>query len=579
MFRELGIFVLLVATPSFAQFAQLAATDDGSQLYFTSQLQLRGATSTSSSHFAGEARLFRFGPDGVTLFAERGSLASQFTSGSDPGVAGPQVSGDGSVVGFTFRFVCPTDPQCMQSIDEGEIRGQQTLDAGPGTLQLSHNGRWALLTQMVSNGSPDAPPAITFTSTLIDLVTGQRTDVPPPPNPATHTLASDGTLLVQPPAGPISVWKQGQFTPILWPSGLAAGFMSMTLTDDAKTLLLLGFSKASIPAVEIVAIDVASGKATTLFETQDASQPPTLLGASSDGQTVLYRVNRPGAFNGPAYFATGSGQTIHINLPEGEFVSDGTLTGPGDLALLATTGGRIVKATRSTGAIDTLIPATPFCDMASQVAAGSLTHLSCSVTGSASDLQGQILISGMLAPVLRAQSGEIDVQVPWEASANFAGDLSLRTPSISPFESRQEIEVLAFWPAFVTADPGQSSLFGLDIIKGDWSGLLTAQPGPGDIVNLYLTGLGPVNGPVQTGVPASLTTLNPIVGTVTCRFDPQKEDAQTLFAGLAPGMIGVYQVTFRMPADAGAAPITGMTCNAEAPSGSSTIGVFGIISQ
>jgi len=573
-----GLSLLFVATPVLAQFAQLSATDDGNQLYFTSQLMLRGATSTSASR-APEARLYRYGPDGVTLFAERGSLASQHVSGTGAGVANPQVSGDGSVAGFTFTYVCLTDPQCMSPGEEGEIRGQRTLDAGPGTLQLSHNGRWALLTQTISNLSPGTIQPPTYVSTLMDLTTGQRTDVPPPPYPTARTLASDGTLLVQPSAEPLSLWKQGQTSPIPLPAGLFVNTGSMTLSDDATTLVVAGFFQASIPAVglpdvEMMTIDVASGNVTTLFTAQDSKHGPVLMAASNNGQVVLFRLTRPGALNGPAYFANAAtGQTIAIDLPDGEFVSDGTLTGPGDVAFLVTTGGRIVKATQSTGAIDTLFPATPSCDTTYPVAAGSLTYLACSIIGSASDLQGQILINGTPVPVLSAQGGVIGVQVPWEARGTLNNTLSLNSQSASPFDASQPITVLDSNPQFLAADPGQSSLLGLDIVKGDWSGLLTTQPGPGDIVYVYMTGLGPVRNPVQTGVPASLTTPNPVTGTFACRFQPQKEDAETLFAELAPGMIGIYQVAFRMPADAGAAPITGIACNLQTPGGGSSIGV------
>ena len=41
------MFLLFLATPVRAQFAELAATDDGKQLFFTSQLILKGAEPSS----------------------------------------------------------------------------------------------------------------------------------------------------------------------------------------------------------------------------------------------------------------------------------------------------------------------------------------------------------------------------------------------------------------------------------------------------------------------------------------------------------------------------------------------------
>ncbi|MDQ6698891.1 MAG: hypothetical protein M3Z36_01745 [Acidobacteriota bacterium] len=67
---------------------------------------------------------------------------------------------------------------------------------------------------------------------------------------------------------------------------------------------------------------------------------------------------------------------------------------------------------------------------------------------------------------------------------------------------------------------------------------------PGDTLIIYATGLGPVTPPAITGEPASLVVLfrasNPIsvlVGSVP--HDPA-------FAGLAPGLVGVYQVNLRV---------------------------------
>jgi uncharacterized protein (TIGR03437 family) len=63
---------------------------------------------------------------------------------------------------------------------------------------------------------------------------------------------------------------------------------------------------------------------------------------------------------------------------------------------------------------------------------------------------------------------------------------------------------------------------------------------------MYLTGLGAVEGMVPTGASTPFGSLFPIRGHFTCRFSPYTQDAATLFAGLAPGLTGIYQVTFQM---------------------------------
>jgi uncharacterized protein (TIGR03437 family) len=108
---------------------------------------------------------------------------------------------------------------------------------------------------------------------------------------------------------------------------------------------------------------------------------------------------------------------------------------------------------------------------------------------------------------------------------------------------------------------GQTAIFPIEIIKGDWSGFQTTQPHAGDIVYLYMTGLGPVSGPVHTGIPAPLDIVEPLQSPLTCTFTPQTTPAQTLFAGLAPGLVGIYQVAFRIPEDANTKPFNGLQCS------------------
>lgn len=559
-----GMLLLLLSVPATAQFAQLSATDDGKQLYFTSQLQLQDVTSASVSPFP-EARLYSWGSNGVTLFAERGALASPHVGGSSSGVQFPQATGDGSLVGFTFVDVCPTDPQCTTSISEGEIRGLQTLDLGQGSVQLSHNGRWALLTKTVYPNTPGVPLVPTITSTLIDLATGEHTGVPNAPGFGTpvHTLASDGTLVVQPDSQPLSLWKRGQLSPIPLPSDAMIAPTQAWLSDDGSTLVTPGFSKQAAPPVGIgiFALDLASGRLTVLVPSTDPVHIPFLIGVSRDGQTVLYHSSQPNSPAGPAYVVS-RGQSIPIQLPDGEFVSDGTLTGGGDVAFLATTRGRIVKVAVASGALETVVPNTPYCSAPFPAGVpGSRLHLACTVAGSTSELQGNILFDGIPAPVLAAQAGEIDVQVPWEVTPKLGrSELSFRGTYSSPFAASQPINMATALPAILGAPAGQKSLFGLALVKGDWSGLVDAQPGPGGLFYAYMTGLGPVRDPVATGAPAPLDTPDPILGELKCRFLPQSQDFETVFAGLAPGYLGIYQVAFRMPADAGAAPINGYRC-------------------
>jgi hypothetical protein len=71
---------------------------------------------------------------------------------------------------------------------------------------------------------------------------------------------------------------------------------------------------------------------------------------------------------------------------------------------------------------------------------------------------------------------------------------------------------------------------------------------PGEILVLFMTGLGPVNRPVPPGRPAPLDPASTTLAPVVCQWDPAAGGpyADVLFAGLAPGQIGTYQLNVRV---------------------------------
>ena len=118
--------------------------------------------------------------------------------------------------------------------------------------------------------------------------------------------------------------------------------------------------------------------------------------------------------------------------------------------------------------------------------------------------------------------------MPWDAQAGLTVNLKVVTQVGGPSESTAQAVMIpvASAPALVNSQTPVA-------YHQDWSGPVTM-----DIVYLYATGLGPVQPAAQTGVPAGAA-----MGTL-----PLSCNAPLMYAGLAPGLIGYYQLNVRMPA-------------------------------
>jgi uncharacterized protein (TIGR03437 family) len=89
-------------------------------------------------------------------------------------------------------------------------------------------------------------------------------------------------------------------------------------------------------------------------------------------------------------------------------------------------------------------------------------------------------------------------------------------------------------------------------IIADPSVVPDARPArPGEIIELYATGLGPAQTPVASGTIAPMQVI-PTTNRVRVSIGGTTlSDADILYAGLAPGNIsGLYQINVRVPATA-----------------------------
>ena len=90
------------------------------------------------------------------------------------------------------------------------------------------------------------------------------------------------------------------------------------------------------------------------------------------------------------------------------------------------------------------------------------------------------------------------------------------------------------------------------VLHTDYSLVTEASPArPGEVIQVFLTGIGPVFPTINDGAPGGATanTLNQVTpGTVKGYIDNLTSEIS--YAGLAPGLAGLYQVNMKVPDDA-----------------------------
>lgn len=163
--------------------------------------------------------------------------------------------------------------------------------------------------------------------------------------------------------------------------------------------------------------------------------------------------------------------------------------------------------------------------------------------------QTQVYFGLRSAPLYFTSGGQVNAQIPWEYSTD---------NTVQAVVVRNGAASLPVPVALGSAGPGIFLVReGAGVIVNATTGQLVDSSNgvrQGEVIVIYASGLGPVNGSVQTGVPASSTELEPTRGVVDVLLSAsgQTVHAQTLFAGSAPGFIGVNQVNARIPQDAAA---------------------------
>lgn len=152
-----------------------------------------------------------------------------------------------------------------------------------------------------------------------------------------------------------------------------------------------------------------------------------------------------------------------------------------------------------------------------------------------------VTIGGLAAPLYFVSPGQINYLVPVEIPLGTAELVVKRGEAAS---AARVVRVVAATPGIFTANGGAGTPF---VVHASNYGLVTEQnpARPGEILVIFCAGLGPTNPPSVTGEPNPPMPA-PLIADTEFYSVVESRVARTLYAGLAPGFAGLYQVNFQL---------------------------------
>ena len=344
---------------------------------------------------------------------------------------------------------------------------------------------------------------------------------------------------------------QGYYGPIAAGPGGQYYLVNNQVLNQALTPIGTA-TTASRPVSAVAAVDAQSFVRFSMPASASATAAATDAGlvevVNATSQQTTASAN---ALEGPLTAVTGTaraninGRTMAID-PSGAMVYVLTASGL-QIVPFNTTGTQNIPQAPASGVVNTAnyMPSMASGGLVSIFGQRLASAASASSNPLPSVLGGTcVTLNNSPLPLLASSPSQINAQLP---PALAAGRYPLVVRSIANHEasSSATVTVAKYAPAiFVDAD-------GPAIFHQDGTRLDRYNPGHRDEeITIYATGLGPTTGgKVTAGVPAPLNPLA-VTGPVQVFFgDPTISDAQEIvdWSGLAPGLIGVYQINCRIP--------------------------------
>lgn len=531
------VFGLTLYAQEPAQQIQLSTTFDGSILYLAAPFPRAGTNDPA------QGRIYTIDSAGLSLFAGRTREILPVT-GYGPQVTNyysfvaAEVTSDGQTLALSARRDCLTSKSCIGvSTLQTELKGAVELTVG-NRVQFSPNGRWMLRFQDPGFGTAESGRTDLATGdfTPLSLYSYQLHSGIPIANDGSVVYESAGLRLLPPFAS--------GFIPIT--NLLAEESYTPTISADARLIVYSSAWQYPYHAYRRLRIvDLVTSQTRTLIEGFANYYQPVL---SHDASRVLFLSDDPRDFSGwlmrpQAHTIDIDGRNLRRLTNDSSGIVAAILSGDGRVAYALSRSGRLLRIDIDSGAEAELIP--PFLQVFS---------MSAFVAGSRVDLEVfdspdlRLFLNDQPLDLTRDAPGRFHLVLPFDTAGH---TLHLRVESAlpdGPFQPQlydQDVIILERAPRAYELPPeyGGPGAYGMRfsrVYDESLSRLVTPfnPAGPGDVVNILATGLGPV-------LPATGELETPL----SCRYAATTEllPIPPLYAGLHPTEAGVYLLRFRLP--------------------------------
>jgi uncharacterized protein (TIGR03437 family) len=534
------LFSLLFAFPLLSQISQLATTADGATLLFRTTFRLQTETELGS-----QAKIYQWQHGQFT----RLDAAKEVFLGLTPDVFNPFLTSDGSVYGWQIQNGCSYCRFLIGSIFASHVENVTLPNGFPtGTLSVSANGRF-YVADVFPNFDPIPSPR---NAKYFDANTRISVDLPSyfPPAPVIRQVSNDGTVLFilpdSPNTGSLALWKPDTPPVVIYSGGqVLDAKISADGGDVAFEFLSLDPQRKG---EHLLAVYSSAGA--TIISTQAAQPPNNMAGVFQpswdlSGTNLLYRQFDPitQTYSLALWNAATNTSTVVLSQPEG--ISNAVISGDAKTIWAVTTSNRLLRANLPRGTIDEILPplAVPSLTQSSSPVPGSAVL----IRGSAFNASNTVSLDGKELPILAVSPEGIWVQVPWEyrPSATLAR-LTISAPG-NPFQTVVPFQVsLGLSPQFVGSTTADHDEGFAKASHQDFASLITPEnpARSGETIHVYLTGLGPLDGPIGTGETGpDSPPLHPLA-TLSCSLDGFSVPILLTYAA---GLVGFYQADIALP--------------------------------